>query len=120
MFRIILFLPLLVILSSCGSRYAHPGSVHRTSFDCRPGNGIGCGPVGEVISLIVQREEGEDLFLQNTSKVALLKQEIDLDSREEVNPKQSQRSYQYILAKNESGELVLTKIEEKHGYRLVK
>ncbi len=57
--------PLLLLLASCG--------VYRSNFDCPPGRGIGCAPVGEVLDLIVEKEEGEDLFVKDKGTALLLR-----------------------------------------------
>lgn len=56
---------LLLLLASCG--------VYRSNFDCPPGRGIGCAPVGEVLDLIVEKEEGEDLFVKDKGTALLLR-----------------------------------------------
>ena len=55
----------LLLLPSCG--------VYQSNFDCPPGKGIGCAPVGEVLELIVEKEEGEDLFVKDKGTALLLR-----------------------------------------------
>ncbi len=45
----------LFTLSSC--------SVYQQGFECEPGRGVGCKSVSEIESAIVERDDGEDLFL---------------------------------------------------------
>jgi hypothetical protein len=47
---------LCLFLASCG--------IYNSHFDCPPGEGVGCASVNEVMEMIVEREEGEDLFLK--------------------------------------------------------
>lgn len=61
-----LFIPLL-FLTSCG--------IYQNSFDCPPGKGIGCAPVGKVLDLIVEQDEGEDLFATDKGTSFLLQRE---------------------------------------------
>lgn len=58
MSNVSLYIPslLLVLLSSCG--------LYNSSFDCPHGKGVGCVRVGEVLDMIVERDEGEDLFIK--------------------------------------------------------
>ena len=56
----------LIFLTSC--------SIYSTSFDCPPGKGIGCASVSEVLDLIVEREEGEDLFVPDLGQALILKE----------------------------------------------
>lgn len=83
----------MACLSSCG--------VYRTSFDCPPGKGVGCAPVGEVLDLIVEREEGEDLFVEDLDVAFLLRQQENED-REEQRKKTPKISY---LIRDEQGNL---------------
>lgn len=63
----LLFLSLPLILTSCG--------VYKSDFDCRPGKGIGCAPVGEVLDRIIEKEEGEDLFVKDQGSTLILRQQ---------------------------------------------
>lgn len=47
-------IPICLFCVSCG--------VYNTTFDCPPGKGIGCKAVNEVLDLIIEIEDGEDLF----------------------------------------------------------
>lgn len=59
--------PICFALTSCG--------VYNSSFDCPPGKGIGCAPVNEVLDMIVEREDGEDLFITDPGVALLLRQQ---------------------------------------------
>ena len=92
----VLFIILNLCLASCG--------IYNSNFECPPGKGVGCASVGEVMDMIVEREEGEDLFLKNRSK-PLLTERNDKTARS--------KEKKLTVAQTESGELVL--ISEKEG-----
>lgn len=50
---------LILLLTGC--------SIYTSEFQCRPGKGVGCAPVGEVLDMIVESEEGEDQFINDSS-----------------------------------------------------
>lgn len=54
-------------MASCG--------IYQDQFDCPPGKGIGCTPVHEVLDLIVEKSEGEDLFVKDPGTALLLRHE---------------------------------------------
>lgn len=89
-----------LLLASCG--------VYKGSFDCPPGEGIGCAPVGEVLDLIVEREDGEDLFVHNKGTALLLKQEEANNLR---RPPSTEKKF--YLSKDSSGNLYLVKIRKE-------
>lgn len=91
-----LSLLLLSLFSSCG--------VYNNRFDCSPGEGIGCAPVEEVLDLIVEREEGQDLFVADKGTALLLKQQEEL--RFTKNKSEPKRFY---LVKDDQGNLKLVK-----------
>jgi hypothetical protein len=84
-------------LTSCG--------IYNSHFECPPGKGVGCASVGEVMDMIVEREEGEDLFLKNRGKPLL-------SGRKQ---KKCRKEKKLAVAQAESGELILIteKEEEK-------
>lgn len=57
-------IPIFLCLTGCG--------IYTSEFQCRPGKGVGCAPVGEVLDMIVESEEGEDQFIKDrpTSRAA--------------------------------------------------
>ncbi len=83
-----------LILTSCG--------VYQTSFDCPPGKGIGCKPVSEVLDMIVEKEEGGDLFVRDSETAQLLKD-------------QEKRKKRVIAQPNEEKKLFLLKEHEKES-----
>jgi hypothetical protein len=95
-------IPICLFCASCG--------VYNTTFDCPPGRGIGCATVNEVMDLIVEREEGEDLFVEDPGTALLLRQ------RETMNLQAAHRSLKKIsklhLVKGDSGDLVLIEAQE--------
>lgn len=84
-------------LASCG--------VYRTHFDCPAGKGIGCAPVTEVLDMIVERENGEDLFITDLGTALLLKQE--------EQKKISQCGKKLRLVKDNSGAFVMEDLGEE-------
>ncbi len=52
---------LCLSLASCG--------IYKSNFDCPAGKGIGCARVGDVLDMIVEREDGEDLFIKDQGAV---------------------------------------------------
>lgn len=91
---------LLVLLSSC--------NIYNSSFDCPPGEGIGCAPVGEVLDLIVERESGEDLFVEDKGTALLIRQ-TEEGTRQ---PMRTSRK-KLILIRDESGNLQLAQTPEE-------
>ncbi len=94
-------LSLLVTLTSCG--------VYKSDFDCRPGKGIGCAPVGEVLDLIVEKEEGEDLFVKDKGTALLLKQ----DQKEKLIKTSNKTGKKYYLVQDSKGDWKLVQLKEK-------
>jgi len=86
-----------LILTSCG--------VYNSHFDCPPGRGIGCASVNEVLDMIVEREEGEDLFITDPGTALLLRQQ---GQKTVAHPKKKLR-----LVKEDSGELVFMEDREE-------
>ena len=94
-----------LFLSSCG--------VYGTKFECPPGKGIGCKSVGEVLDLIVEKEEGEDLFVKDRGTAILLRQEEEKDLR--YSRSGESRKKKLYLIKDDAGELILAKESEEKG-----
>lgn len=82
-------------LTSCG--------IYKSSFDCPPGKGIGCTPVNEVLNFIVEREEGEDLFIPDLGRALILKEPGDA-----VPPTKKK----FFLVKGTSGEVLFKEKRE--------
>ncbi len=91
----------LPLLASCG--------IYNSSFDCAPGKGVGCAPVGEVMDLIVEKKEGEDLFVSDKGKALLLAQQEEAEQATQPNHKGNKKLY---LVKTEKGDLVLVPHKE--------
>ena len=83
---------LCLCFSSCG--------IYNSQFDCAPGKGVGCTSVGEVMDMIVEREEGEDLFLKNRGKALL---------SEKKQEKERTKKDTLTVTRTESGELILVR-----------
>ena len=75
---------LCFVCTACG--------VYKTSFDCPAGKGIGCAPVNDVLDMIVEREEGEDLFITDLGTALAMRLE--------------EKKVKLYLVKEKSGELV--------------
>lgn len=89
----------LLLLASCG--------VYRSNFDCPPGIGIGCAPVGEVLDLIVEKEEGEDLFIKDKGTALLLRTQEERKTA--FHQKNSKKMY---LIQDEAGNWKFVQLPE--------
>ena len=97
----------LLILSGCGA--------YNNQFQCRAGNGLNCVAAGEVVDLIVEREEGEDLFFKNSTEANRSKEE---QKTKKANPKKkSEPSKKLVMMKDEEGNLVLSPEADENSYR---
>lgn len=99
--RYLLSIYLLSLLASCG--------VYKNSFDCPPGKGIGCAPVGEVLDLIVEKDEGEDLFVHDQGTALLHRRKYEQSKISKHHPKVPQIFY---LLKDDEGNLTLVKSDQ--------
>lgn len=99
------FIPLCLCaaLASC--------SMYNSSFDCPPGKGVGCKSVNEVLDLIVEKEEGEDLFVTDPGAALLLKSEEKKKRRKKPLPVEQGQKKLYLL-KEKSGDPVLIQATE--------
>lgn len=68
----------LLILSGCGA--------YNNQFQCRAGNGLNCVAAGEVVDLIVEREEGKTSFSKTLQKQTV--------------PKRSRKPKRQVLKRN--------------------
>ena len=91
--QIAAFILFTIFLSSCG--------IYNSHFDCPPGEGVGCASVGEVMDMIVEKEEGEDLFVKNRGEVLLLQ------------TKQRSKEERLMIVQSDSGELILISEREE-------
>lgn len=90
-----------IVLASC--------NIYNSNFDCPPGEGIGCAPVGEVLDLIVERDTGEDLFVEDRGTALLLKQE-----GEQIRPIRRTRK-KLVLIQDESGNFLLVDTQKENS-----
>ncbi len=96
--RSFVFIALCIAFASC--------SMYNSTFDCPPGKGIGCKPVNEILDLIVEKEEGEDLFVTDPSAALLLKNQEKKKKRKKIPASGEERKKLYLL-KERSGDPVL-------------
>lgn len=89
-----------LLLSSCG--------IYRSSFDCPPGKGLGCASVGEVLNLIVERVEGEDLFVMDKGTALLLRQQEE----EKEGSREGKKRKKLYAIREESGAVILVEEPE--------
>jgi len=99
--RTILVPYIALCCASCGA--------YNTSFDCPPGKGIGCAPVHEVLDMIVEREHGEDLFIEDLGEAIVLRQAEA--KNEKVLAHSKKKTSRLYLKKENSGDLVLSEEE---------
>lgn len=91
------FILLNLCLVSCG--------IYNSSFQCPPGEGVGCASVGEVMDMIVEKEHGEDLFLKNKGKPLL-------SERQQKNG--GNKEEKLVMVQSESGEVILVPEKEEN------
>ena len=103
--RLFIFGALCAALASC--------SMYNSQFDCPPGKGIGCRPVNEVLDLIVEKEEGEDLFAANPGEALLLKNKEKKKRRKKQTPVAAEEKKKLYLLKERSGDPVLIQATEQ-------
>lgn len=96
----LLLLSLLLFLTSCG--------IYKSDFDCRPGKGIGCAPVGEVLDLIVEQDEGEDVFIQDQGTALQLRRE-----QEDKLARISKSGKKYYLVQDDAGHWKIVQLKEE-------
>ncbi len=47
--------------------------VYKSEWDCPPGEGVRCKSVSDVMDLIVEKEEGQDMFFKEKSQADALR-----------------------------------------------
>lgn len=94
-------LGLVVLMASCG--------VHNSSFDCPPGQGMGCASVNEVLELIVEKTEGEDVFVRDKGTALLLRQQEE----EELIYTATRAKKKYYLVQDDDGNWKLVKLPKE-------
>lgn len=91
-----------LFFSSCG--------IYNNNFDCPAGKGVGCKSLNQVVDMIVEKEEGEYIFVENQATAALLREREKGKGAKTTNKSKKR----YFLVKNENGELVLaTELKEE-------
>lgn len=80
--------------------------IYQSRFDCPPGKGVGCAPVGDILEMIVELEKGEDAFTGNREK-ALYLRKMAAKEPSRKTPNYPQRTLS--LVRDEKGELVVVK-----------
>lgn len=100
--RYLILISILSTLASCG--------IYSSRFDCPPGKGIGCAPVGEVLDLIVEREEGEDIFARDKGTALLLRQQEE----NQLIRTSTEAQKKFYLIKDETGNLKLVKAPKEN------
>ena len=87
----------LILLTGCG--------IYKSNFDCPAGEGIGCKPVGEVLEMIVESEDGEDLFIKDLHQANTARKN---SSKQTAKPKIQKPGLEPLtLTQDETGELKL-------------
>ena len=93
-----------MFLTGCG--------IYKTEFQCRPGKGVGCAPVGEVLDMIIESEDGEDQFVIDKEQAERLRQNVEHPlslSRPRLKP--SLKPKTLMLTQGPDGELILSEKE---------
>ncbi|MBX9744366.1 MAG: hypothetical protein K2X08_04050 [Chlamydiales bacterium] len=86
----VLSLMVSLALASC--------NVYQTEFECPPGEGVGCSSVTEVMEMIVESDQGEDLFLKYRGSPLL-------SARRQKDKNFGEKKL--FIARSEEGKLVL-------------
>lgn len=89
---------LSLLATSCG--------VYNSSFDCPPGKGVGCASVNEVLDMIVEKKEGEDVFVKDKGTALLLRQQENGD----LIRTSTQARRKYYLIQDDKGNWTLAKL----------
>lgn len=88
--------------------------VYNSQFQCRGGKGLNCVAAGEVVDLIVEREEGEDLFFRNSAEAKRSKEEQK--SKETRSQKKEKPCRYLIMIRDEEGNLILSEELDENAY----
>jgi len=80
--------------------------MYNSTFDCSPGKGIGCKPVNEVLNMIVEKEDGEDLFIPDSEAALLLKNQ-EKNKRRKIPSVADEEKKKLYLLRERSGDPVL-------------
>ena len=87
-----------LLLASC--------DIYESRFECPPGKGVGCASVGEVLQMIVEKEQGEDLFVKDLGCALILREE-EARERQHLKAKNREKRQAMQLVQTETGELAL-------------
>lgn len=96
------FLSFVLFLSSCG--------IYNSHFDCPPGKGVGCAPVNDVLDLIVEKKDGEDVFVKDKGTALLLRQQEE----DKIVQTSTQARKKYYLVKDKSGQWKLVQLAKEN------
>lgn len=87
--------------------------IYQAKFQCPPGKGIGCAPVGEVLDMIVELDSGEDLFIKDREKALLMRRRAEKKRSEK---KGTLLARKLTLIRDDKGELIVVQEEgERDG-----
>lgn len=100
-----IFSSLCLSLASC--------SIYQSSFDCPAGKGVGCRSVNQVLTMIVDQEDGEDLFEQDPETARLLKDQEKMKRKKTAVKSVVEETNKLYLHKQRSGDPVLIQGKEK-------
>ena len=100
--KIALFICLL--LTGCG--------MYKSDFDCPAGKGIGCAPVGDVLDMIIESEQGSDAFVTDEQRAKKLKQIASQRKQKPMKPGKPTGPRAYELTQDASGVMKLQPIAE--------
>jgi hypothetical protein len=89
-------------------------SMYNSNFDCPPGKGIGCKPVNEVLYMIVENDDGEDLFVTDPEEAHLLKTQAK-KKRKKPTPSIEERKKLYLLKERSGDPVLIQETVEREG-----
>ena len=97
--KVLLLSAMSIFFASCG--------IYQSHFDCPAGEGVGCKSVNEVLGMIVEKEEGEDLFVQDEQEATLLKAQEKKKRKPKIIVEEETDPSKLYLLKESSGERAL-------------
>jgi hypothetical protein len=89
--------------------------MYNSKFDCPPGKGIGCKPVNEVLNMIVETDEGEDLFVTDPEEAVLLKTQAKKKKRKQPPAFREERKKLYLLKERGGDPVLIQETVEEEG-----
>jgi hypothetical protein len=101
--RIAALVALSISCAACG--------IYQTKWDCPPGEGVRCKPVSDVMEMIVEKDDGQDLFIKDLDEALAEKQKGK--KRKQPSPPSTQEDDKKLyLLRGHSGEPLVAEAAE--------